>query len=151
MTQRSISASAPRFNDAKLQQELSRMGGENREQALSDISGGSSHVAEEEPEFLQAALVRLEEELRSIQKKDAFDLAQLICPDYVNSDNFRLTFLRADRFESGLAARRLVKYWDRKISLFGEDRAFRPLTIADMLVEDETLYRIIALHMSMYL
>eukprot|EP00521_Asterionellopsis_glacialis_P010956 CAMPEP_0195306960 /NCGR_PEP_ID=MMETSP0707-20130614/37469_1 /TAXON_ID=33640 /ORGANISM="Asterionellopsis glacialis, Strain CCMP134" /LENGTH=403 /DNA_ID=CAMNT_0040371193 /DNA_START=139 /DNA_END=1350 /DNA_ORIENTATION=- len=69
--------------------------------------------------------------------KGAFQQAQVLCPGYVNSDRFRLMFLRAERFDENAAARRLMLYWQEKVQIFGPEKAFREITLNDFEPEDQ--------------
>ena len=81
---------------------------------------------------------RLDEKLFEInEEREAFDLAQLHCPDYVNGDDFRLMFLRSTRFDVPKAAAKIIHYWSRKVDLFGPDRAFSKLSLQDFDDEDQ--------------
>jgi hypothetical protein len=103
-------------------------------------------VIQESPEFLRLAIEDLHQLLLSLEQNpldqfeegtpleiEAYQLALLTCPDYVNSDSFRLMFLRAMQFDIPMTAKRIVVYWSRKVELFGTDRAFHKLTIQDLL------------------
>mmetsp|Transcript_26021 Transcript_26021/g.39952 ORF Transcript_26021/g.39952 Transcript_26021/m.39952 type:complete len:378 (-) Transcript_26021:94-1227(-) len=103
-------------------------------------------VIQESPEFLRRAIEDLHQLLLSLEQNpldqfeegthleiEAYQLALLMCPDYVNSDSFRLMFLRAMQFDIPMTAKRIVVYWSRKVELFGTDRAFHKLTIQDLL------------------
>lgn len=131
-----LSFTSPRIKpDQELKEELAAMTEEERKQAQNDIRGRRT-IVHETPELLIDALGRLEDELDSIAEKEAFELAQDMCPEYVDGDEFRLMFLRSTKFDIAPAAQKIVKYWDRKVVVFGADRAFRKLSIADFDEED---------------
>mmetsp|Transcript_17026 Transcript_17026/g.23964 ORF Transcript_17026/g.23964 Transcript_17026/m.23964 type:complete len:385 (-) Transcript_17026:102-1256(-) len=93
----------------------------------------------ETPEKLKELLSQLEDEIENIPEKEAYELGLFANPDYLESIKFRLMFLRSDRYDPRAAAKRLVNYWDRKVQLFGADKAFRPLRMPiDFAPKDET-------------
>ena len=47
-------------------------------------------------------------------------------PELVGKEH-RLMFLRCELFDAQRAAERICKYWNRRIELFGENRAFKPI------------------------
>mmetsp|Transcript_4392 Transcript_4392/g.9291 ORF Transcript_4392/g.9291 Transcript_4392/m.9291 type:complete len:327 (-) Transcript_4392:489-1469(-) len=57
------------------------------------------------------------------------------CPELVGTKH-RLMFLRCEVFMADRAAYRLVKYWDKRIEIYGEGKAFQRLTISQSLGED---------------
>jgi hypothetical protein len=61
---------------------------------------------------------------------DAY-LAERRCPDICNQQ-FKLIFLRTEVFRVDDAVRRYMKYWTKRIELFGADRAFKPLVLGNM-------------------
>ena len=53
-------------------------------------------------------------------------------PDYVNRRDFRLMFLRADRFHPGKAAMRIVQHFEFKLELFGYEKLAKQITFDDL-------------------
>jgi len=84
----------------------------------------------ETPKFISLSLSNLDKKLQKIPdgKKEAWALAQNRCPDLVG-DSHKLMFLRCEVFDIDRTSRRLVKYWRKRLNLFGEDKAFKALTI----------------------
>lgn len=94
---------------------------------------------DETPELISSSLSKLEVELSQLpsDNKKAWEQAKERCPDLVD-DKHKLMFLRCEVFAVDLAARRLVGYWDRRLELFGPEKAFLPLTL-DGTLEDDSI------------
>jgi len=111
--------------------------------AQADVYGQIHPV--ETPELIANGLTNLEEELSKIpdKKKKALQQALIECPDVVN-DSHKLMFLRCEVFNAKLAAKRLVKYWAKRLEIFGKSKAFKPLTYANIYNDvDDTSLRIV--------
>ena len=101
-------------------------------------SYGQKHPVETE-ESVSDALKRLKEEIDGIsdETKANWLKAQERCAPKLVDDRHLLLFLRCEVFHVDLAAGRLIKYWDKRVEVFGEDRAFLPLTLDGALKGDE--------------
>lgn len=97
---------------------------------------GQVHPTESD-ELLVAKLNDLEAELGLIATADKADWIQAMakCPELVAEDS-KLKFLRCEVFNADLAAKRLVKYWKKRVEIFGE-KAFSPLTLDEGLSDDQ--------------
>uniref|UniRef100_A0A7R9ZA46 CRAL-TRIO domain-containing protein n=1 Tax=Pseudictyota dubia TaxID=2749911 RepID=A0A7R9ZA46_9STRA len=91
----------------------------------------------ESPELIAGSLVRVEEELKSLPERvrNGWDEACERCPSLVGDDH-KLMFLRCQGFHADRAALRLARYWNKRIELFGEERAFLPMTLKGALRDD---------------
>lgn len=87
------------------------------------------HIPKEDPELLSSKLQDLQKELDIIPDSDKIDWVSALqtCPDLCD-DKFLLMFLRCEIFQCDLAAKRIVKYWRKRVELFG-DLAFQPLVL----------------------
>ena len=77
------------------------------------------------------------EELRK-QKDDSHkSLFQAMekCPELLTRD-FKLMFLRCEVFNTDLAVERYSQYWEKRVKVFGPEKAFQPLTL-DKAVSDD--------------
>uniref|UniRef100_A0A6V2CPB1 CRAL-TRIO domain-containing protein n=1 Tax=Ditylum brightwellii TaxID=49249 RepID=A0A6V2CPB1_9STRA len=71
--------------------------------------------------------------------KSGLKMAQQKCPEFVNSKEHKLMFLRSELFDVQPAAERYAKYWNKRIELFGEEKACKPiLSLNDALQDDES-------------
>jgi len=137
----------------QLRQELrASLSSEERRNVAQDLNGQNEEI-QETPEFISYHLSKFQEELDKLQNYsadcnssssscnmnihcEAYELALFVNPAYVSDSAFRLQFLRADKFDSRVSAQRFIQYWDRKVELFGVDKAFRKLSIHDLCPED---------------
>jgi len=98
---------------------------------------GQVHPVETE-ELISRKQKEFEEELEKIpeaEKENAMK-AQEKCPSLLTND-FKLKFLRCEVFNADLAARRYAQYWDKRVGIFGPEKAFHALTLADALADDD--------------
>mmetsp|Transcript_27829 Transcript_27829/g.39154 ORF Transcript_27829/g.39154 Transcript_27829/m.39154 type:complete len:364 (+) Transcript_27829:42-1133(+) len=119
-----------------LQNELAAITPEARQKLHHEISGLQPDIQETHA-LISSSLEALEIAIDSIEEKEAYETALFVDPVNIQDDSYRLAFLRADRFDVDAAAQRIVKYWDRKVELFGADIAFKvDSDILDLKVED---------------
>ena len=57
------------------------------------------------------------------------------CPNEAGPDR-TLTFLEAENHDPRAAAVKLAKYWESRVALFGEDRAYLPMTLAGAMKDE---------------
>lgn len=110
-----------------------------RQQSTASLQNiyGQTPTPPETEESVKAGLAQLQVELDAIgdKKKKGFNLALEKCPHLIDNA-FLLMFLRTEVFHAGRAAQRLVTYWDKRIQLFGETKAFMRLTLDEALADD---------------
>lgn len=102
-----------------LAKELAALSLEEHEKALFDVHGISG-APEESDELLEQKLLEFDVEISKIKHKDAYNIAKSLGPDYVDSRELRLMFLRSELFEATAAAEKLVLHFERKRELFGQ-------------------------------
>lgn len=103
---------------------------EERDREIHELHGVLDGI-DETPELLQESLDRMETELQHLLEQKtsssshnthaAFSRAAAMDAEYVKDRDFRLAFLRTDRFVPKLAAERCLKYFEAKEYLFGTE------------------------------
>ena len=106
---------------------------EDREKLYFDLHGVPNHIEERE-ELIRDSLDSMHLEVKAINKdmREAYDLAESINTEYVNSPTFRLCFLRGERFDARQAALKVVKYFEAKKELFGVSKITKHITQEDL-------------------
>lgn len=91
----------------------------------------------EPDDLVEEALKDLVDEIEKIpsDQKRALEKAIQMSKDYV-SRNFRLKFLRAEKFDAHLAAVRMALHFEEKLELFGEDKLVREIIQSDLDEDD---------------
>jgi hypothetical protein len=122
-------------SDAILAKEMYQLSLDERKQALYDLHG-IAEIPQEDPEMVARALGALEEDIQNISKKDAYETAHSMSPDYVRDPKFRLKFLRANKFDHKSAAQHLVAFFEAKMELFGSDKLTKDIKLKDLSDDD---------------
>jgi hypothetical protein len=128
--------------DSTLAKELNELSVADRERAYYDLHGVAD-VVEETPEFVDKCLADLESEICKLEdnKKNAYEMAKKVNPEYICGRGFRLKFLRALQFVPEYAAIRLVGFLEEKLKLFGPNPLARELLLSDLNQDDMVLLR----------
>lgn len=122
--------------DSHLAWELRNMSMEDRSTLFEEIHGVTSVPPEEgSPERMKECLHQMDEEIKRIPDKRAYEEALSYESSFVNDESFRLSFLRADRFDTQKAAARMVLKLDLLSRYFGPVALQRRLTIHDLTEE----------------
>lgn len=92
---------------------------------------------DETPELIMKGYKELEDELAKFSEveRSGWEEAKRRCPELVGREH-QLMFLRCEVFGADRAAKRLVRYWSKRIEIFGPSRAFLPLTLSAALKDD---------------
>ncbi|CAJ1945963.1 unnamed protein product [Cylindrotheca closterium] len=117
--------------DSMIAQQMSSMTVQDREQAFMDVHGVSP-IIEETPELVSSKLEEMESQIQKQHRREAYDMAESMNPDYVRDPEFRLMFLRSDVFNAYNAALRLIRHFEVKRDLFGVDKLTQEITQDDL-------------------
>mmetsp|Transcript_12572 Transcript_12572/g.18847 ORF Transcript_12572/g.18847 Transcript_12572/m.18847 type:complete len:379 (-) Transcript_12572:83-1219(-) len=91
----------------------------------------------EPDDLVEKPLKDLDDEIEKLpsDQKGALEKAMQMSKDYVSS-NFRLKFLRAEKFDAHLAAERMALHFEEKLELFGEEKLAREIIQSDLDEDD---------------
>jgi hypothetical protein len=114
-----------------------------REIVWTDLAGNSQTTLQYEedsqkdtPENITRALAELDQDIARMPTFMALKRAQQTSPAYVNNDDFRLKFLRCERFHVKNAANRMLRHFEEKKTLFGEERLGRDIRLSELTDND---------------
>lgn len=146
--------------DDILTQEMMNLSVKDRNDIQEEMHGVKCLAVEETPELVEKALIQLQyviDELTPEFEKRAYlqsqqppkeipehqrilhelhQLEPLPQQSYVNDINFRLRFLRCDLFDVKKAAKRMLKFLDLVLELFGDYALRRPIRLSDFSKEE---------------
>jgi hypothetical protein len=109
------------FTESLIAQKMSNLSMQEREEVCFDIHSVNSPIDEDaESGFRERKLEEMEGKLLRIQSGDrkAYDMAHSTNSSYVEDCDFRLRFLRAERFDARLAAVRYARHYQVKLQFF---------------------------------
>lgn len=137
------------MDDAAIAKEFTELSTQERERVMHDIHGVAENLIAntETPDFIEARISKLDEALASYSKKNAslsrkaYDQAKFFKPALQADNKFKLMFLRADMYDATKAARRIMKYFDNKLKLFGLDKLAKTITLEDLNEEDKKVFQ----------
>jgi hypothetical protein len=119
-----------------LTKELDKLSLEEKDKILFDVHG-VPQVGDDDPDDVEKRIQDLEKELGKIKFKTALEEARYMNPEYVNCREFRLMFLRCERFDPKKAARKLVKHFEAKRTIFGGGEILgRDVVLSDLSSDD---------------
>lgn len=120
---------------------LSEMTIKDREHATFEVHGVAEDV-DENPAFVSEKIQELRQALDKMKQHSflvdtkAFQLAEAQDPDFVYDIDFCLDFLRTDMYRAKEAARRMIRYYNWKMKLFGESKLCKRITYDDLTEEE---------------
>jgi len=120
-----------------LASDLERLSLDEQEKLVFDIHG--LPCVEGDSDKIERSLQALEKELELIpvEKKEAFNHALYMNPDYVQNTSFRRLFLDSAEYDPAFAADQMVQHFAIKKKLFGDgDVLGRTLLLSDLSNED---------------
>ncbi|CAJ1940028.1 unnamed protein product [Cylindrotheca closterium] len=107
--------------DSMIATQMMELSMKDREKVYMDVHGVRQGPTETE-EAIEKGLDLMHREIDKLKDKRAYDLALSMNSTYVENRSFRLAFLRADSFDARKAALRIIRFFQLKLDLFGEDK-----------------------------
>eukprot|EP00934_Nitzschia_sp_Nitz4_P001110 Nitzschia sp. Nitz4//scaffold83_size84149//41389//42977//NITZ4_005172-RA/size84149-processed-gene-0.57-mRNA-1//-1//CDS//3329558941//1110//frame0 len=114
-----------------LAKELAHLSLGEKEKVLFGVHG-IALSREEDEEMIQKSIQELQKELKSINKKDAYEQALFLNPTYVGSRAFQMLFLRSEDYNAASAAQTMVYHFQLKRELFGDELLAREVLQSDL-------------------
>ena len=126
-----------------LREEIMKLSLQDRNDYQEEIHGVKIIAKEETPELLKESLRQLDAKLNNRRNPSFphFLRSQQKLPTYVNTEAFRLRFLRSTLFDVSAAASQINEYLGYASELFGEFVLQRPIRISDFSKEELRLFR----------
>ena len=125
------------ISDSDIAKEMNALSVEERNEVYDDIHGCPSTKDEIRLEIFKLCkqMDTTISQMPAIQKK-SYNKALLLCPTLKYDIVWKVMFLRADQYSPSKAARRLVKYYDMKHELWGDDLLVKRITLDDLTEND---------------
>lgn len=124
----------PSSADSLIAHDMASSSQKDLQQAYYDVHGISSEEELiETPELIDTSLAQFDLEIKRLSNRNqAYLQAESMNQDYVQNQDFRLMFLRADRFHINDAANRFLRHFQVKLDLFGTDKLTLDITQDDL-------------------
>lgn len=122
-----------------LTRELEKLSLDEHERLLFDIHGFCSSADDENVAFIAEKLVELDATLNKMKrkKKEAYEMARFLNKKYVESRDFKIMFLRSEKFNVKAAAETIISHFEIKRRIFGEGEVLaRDVLQTDLNEED---------------
>ena len=126
--------------DALIAGALNQLSINEREKVYHEMHGVDDVVVET-PEMLQRSIIALHTELESQKAAhpagmSAYNMAEAMSRNYVLDTDLRIKFLRSEKFDVKKAAERMIKFFDIKLQLFGQEKLCKDITLQDFDQDD---------------
>eukprot|EP00980_Cylindrotheca_fusiformis_P000165 scaffold26_cov117-Cylindrotheca_fusiformis.AAC.6 len=123
--------------DAILGEAMARLSVHEREKELEDLHGVIKSNENKEPaQSVNEWLQELDRQIYSIKHGTLYEVAESMNREFVTNRDFRMMFLRAERYNPQAAATRMIKFLHIKGSLFGIDKLAKVITMNDLDEDD---------------
>jgi hypothetical protein len=117
--------------DALIAKQMMKLSVEEREKVYMDLHAVKIGSIETK-EAIDAGLDSLNEEIEKLHDKHAYNIAWSVNSKHVENRSFRVAFLRADSFDARKAALRIVRHFQVKLDLFGDDKLVMDIVQDDL-------------------
>lgn len=129
------------LTDADLARELNSLTVKERQAIEEDIHGVSSEIHETD-ELVTRAIAEMKDSLRHMPvstKRSAWDRAVYLRPSLETDQDHFLLFLRAPQFKPFEAAQLLIKYYEAKQEIWGDDLLIHRITFHDLSPKEQEI------------
>lgn len=123
---------SPQAIDSLMAKELASMSLKERERVENDVHGIGDDVEDERPTLLDDCLAEMNLNLDEMKTGTAYELAEKMNKGYVTSRDFRAMFIRADRWDTWEASERMIRFFELKRQLFGDEKLVKDIHLEDL-------------------
>ncbi|CAJ1937798.1 unnamed protein product [Cylindrotheca closterium] len=121
--------------DGMLSEALKDLTFEERQQQQEILHGVQGQMREEE-NMVQNTLQDLDKYLNNTKRGTYYETAESMNPDYVRARAFRIMFLRGNRYDAKAAAQQMLKFFEQKHKIFGDEKLVKDITLDDLDEDD---------------
>jgi len=141
----SLSYTAPVFTEEDEEREFADLETNEKQSFINNLYGQNAEelavangreITQQELDDFQKAIERI-----PVSDQTGYQMAMIRCPELLNTETDPKLFLRCEEYSAEKAAQRMVHYWNMRVKIFGDDRAFLPLTLSGALKDDEELFQ----------
>jgi len=125
--------------DAFLAETMSNLSFKERQKGQEDLHGVSENITEQDDE-IEKLLSEMENHLNKIKHGSIYELAESLCPSHVTNRDFRLMFLRGNRYDTKAASKQILKFLKMKEQLFGQEKLGKDITLEDLSEDDRVCF-----------
>jgi hypothetical protein len=139
MASYALAFGAPVVTEEEERKEREDLTDDERQNLHNELYGGEEEQLVEETDVMLAngvALLRTALEQIPEQEKEAYLEALERAPLLVETESDLAAFLRWENYDAWAAARSVVTYWDTRRKVFGNERAFLPMTLSGAMALD---------------
>eukprot|EP00980_Cylindrotheca_fusiformis_P029854 scaffold23953_cov127-Cylindrotheca_fusiformis.AAC.1 len=114
---------------------MSRLSHQERQLGQEDLHGVSAEIVEDFDE-IETALQQLDGHLNSFKHGTAYETAERMKSDYVSNRDFRIMFLRGNRYDTKTSTFQMIRFFETKLQLFGIEKLVQDVTLRDLDEDD---------------
>lgn len=114
---------------------MNRLSFDELQREQEDLHGVSADFTEK-VEDVNRMLSTLNDHLQHMKPGSAYEKAETMNQNYISNRDFRMTFLRANRYDPKASANQMIRFFDVKSKLFGEDKLTRDILLSDLNHDD---------------
>jgi hypothetical protein len=122
--------------DKFLATSMAELNFQERQDYQEDLHGVSSSNPED-PDQIERWLDELETHLNAIKRGSNYQAAEVLDASYVTNRDFRIMFVRGNRYKTKEAANQIISFFDMKRRLFGRDKLVKEITLNDLDDDDK--------------
>lgn len=122
--------------DALLVESMTQMSFNERQKVQEDLHGVAEKTSEDASQ-METWLSELDGHVNVIKRGRAYETAEAMSPSYVSDRDFRVMFLRANRYDTRAAAGQMIKFFDLKLKLFSKHKLVQDIMLHDLDDDDK--------------